>query len=120
MKMIDLIEKKKRGGILTKEEIGFWIDGYVKGEIPDYQVSALLMAILLRGMTEEETFDLTTAMKYSGDVLDLSPFGQTIDKHSTGGIGDKLSLIVMPLWRAGGLTIAKMSGRGLGFTGFIC
>ncbi|MBQ1252551.1 MAG: thymidine phosphorylase [Firmicutes bacterium] len=117
MKMIDLIEKKKRGGILTKEEIGFWIDGYVKGEIPDYQVSALLMAILLNGMTEEETFDLTTAMKYSGDVLDLSPFGQTIDKHSTGGIGDKLSLIVMPLWRAGGLTIAKMSGRGLGFTG---
>lgn len=117
MKMTDLIDKKKNGGILTKEEIDFFIDGYVKGDIPDYQASALLMAIWFRGMTEEETFALTTAMKYSGDVLDLSVFGKTIDKHSTGGIGDKLSLIVMALWRAGGMTIAKMSGRGLGFTG---
>lgn len=117
MKMIDIIEKKKRGVTLSKEEICFFVDGYVVERIPDYQASALLMAIWFNGMTDEETFDLTMAMKYSGDVLDLSIFGKTIDKHSTGGIGDKLSLIVMPLWLSGGMTIAKMSGRGLGFTG---
>lgn len=117
MKITDIIEKKKRGGELSKEEIRFFVDGYVADSIPDYQISALLMAIWFNGMTDEETFELTMAMKYSGDVLDLSVFGKTIDKHSTGGIGDKLSLIVMPLWRSGGMTIAKMSGRGLGFTG---
>ena len=117
MKITELIEKKKNGGTLTTEEIAFFVDGYVDGTIPDYQASALLMAIWFRGMDERETFDLTMAMKNSGDVLDLSSFGQTIDKHSTGGIGDKLSLIVLPLWVAGGMTVAKMSGRGLGFTG---
>lgn len=117
MKITDLIEKKKNGETLSAAEICFFVDGYVRGEIPDYQMSALLMTIWFSGMNEEETFLLTTAMKNSGDVLDLSSLTQTIDKHSTGGIGDKLSLIVLPLWRAGGLTIAKMSGRGLGFTG---
>ena len=117
MRITDLIEKKKHGGNLTEEEIRFFVNGYVKGEIPDYQISALLMAIWFAGMTQDETVSLTMAMKNSGEVLDLSSLGQTIDKHSTGGIGDKLSLIVLPVWRAGGLTIAKMSGRGLGFTG---
>ena len=117
MKITDLIEKKKHGEKLTEEEIRFFVDGYVNGGIPDYQISALLMAVWFCGMDEEETFALTMAMKNSGETLDLSPLGSTIDKHSTGGIGDKLSLIVLPLWRAGGLTIAKMSGRGLGFTG---
>lgn len=117
MKMTDIIEKKKQGAALGREEITFFVDGYVKGEIPDYQIAALLMAVYFQGMNERETFDLTMAMKNSGDVLDLSFLGQTVDKHSTGGIGDKLSLAVIPLWRAGGLTIAKMSGRGLGFTG---
>lgn len=117
MKITDIIEKKKQGRSLGREEIQFFVDGYVSGELPDYQIAALLMAIYFQGMDEEETFALTMAMKYSGDVLDLSFLGQTIDKHSTGGIGDKLSLAVIPLWRAGGLTIAKMSGRGLGFTG---
>lgn len=117
MKITDLIEKKKNGAALTAAEIEFFVMGYVRDEIPDYQIAALLMAIRLRGMNAEETFALTMAMKYSGDVLDLSGFAHTIDKHSTGGIGDKLSLIVMALWHSGGLTIAKMSGRGLGFTG---
>ncbi len=117
MKIIDIIEKKKRGRFLDSAEIAYFIDGYVKGAIPDYQIAALLMAIYFRGMNEDETVALTMAMKNSGDVLDLSFLGQTIDKHSTGGIGDKLSLAVIPLWRAGGLTVAKMSGRGLGFTG---
>ncbi|MGN1010958.1 MAG: hypothetical protein ACI4QO_02600, partial [Clostridia bacterium] len=112
MRITDLIEKKKHGGNLTEEEIRFFVNGYVKGEIPDYQISALLMAIWFAGMTQDETVSLTMAMKNSGEVLDLSSLGQTIDKHSTGGIGDKLSLIVLPVWRAGGLTIAKMSGRG--------
>ncbi|MGN0962069.1 MAG: thymidine phosphorylase, partial [Clostridia bacterium] len=117
MKITDLIEKKKHGENLTEEEIRFFVDGYVSGGIPDYQISALLMAVWFRGMDEEETFALTMAMKNSGETLDLSSLDSIIDKHSTGGIGDKLSLIVLPIWRAGGLTIAKMSGRGLGFTG---
>lgn len=117
MKIVDLIEKKKCGEALSKEEIDYFVNGYVKNEIADYQASALLMAIWFSGMDERETFDLTMVMKNSGEVLDLSSFDHTIDKHSTGGIGDKLSLIVLPIWRAGGLTIAKMSGRGLGYTG---
>ncbi|HMM06449.1 MAG TPA: thymidine phosphorylase [Clostridiales bacterium] len=117
MKITDIIEKKKQGRPLAAEEIDFFIEGYVKGALPDYQIAALLMAVYFQGMNEEETLALTMAMKNSGDVLDLSFLGQTIDKHSTGGIGDKLSLAVIPLWRAGGLTVAKMSGRGLGFTG---
>ena len=117
MKITDIIEKKKQGRALTVAEIDFFVNGYVSGEIPDYQIAALLMAIYFKGMSEGETFALTMAMKNSGAVLDLSALGQTVDKHSTGGIGDKLSLAVIPLWAAGGLRVAKMSGRGLGFTG---
>ena len=116
--MNDIIFKKREGGKLSKEEIDWWITGYVAGDIPDYQVSALLMAIFFRGLDREETFNLTNAMRYSGDTIDLSPIkGVKVDKHSTGGVGDKTTLIVAPLASACGVPIAKMSGRGLGFTG---
>ena len=116
--MNDIIFKKREGGRLSREEIHYWITGYVAGDIPDYQVSALLMAIFFRGLDREETFNLTTAMRYSGDTIDLSPInGIKVDKHSTGGVGDKTTLIVAPLASACGVPIAKMSGRGLGFTG---
>lgn len=116
--MNDIIFKKREGGKLSKEEIDYWITGYVAGDIPDYQVSALLMAIFFKGLDREETFSLTTAMRYSGDTIDLSPIkGIKVDKHSTGGVGDKTTLIVAPLASACGVPIAKMSGRGLGFTG---
>lgn len=120
MDIISIIEKKKRGEQLTKEEIKFWIDGYTKGSIPDYQVSALLMAIRLRGMTKKETFDLTDCMLHSGDIVDLSKIsGVKVDKHSTGGVGDKTSMALCPMIASVSPTIkvAKMSGRGLGFTG---
>lgn len=118
MRIVDIINKKKLGERLTKEEIEFFIFGYTKGEIPDYQASALLMAIYFKGMDTEEIADLTNAMVYSGDTVDLSAIeGIKVDKHSTGGVGDKISLIVIPLVASVGVPVAKMSGRGLGHTG---
>ena len=118
MRIIDIIEKKRDKKELSKQEIEFFINAYTKGEIQDYQAAALIMAIYLNGMTEQETTNLALAMAYSGEVLDLSKLNKAIvDKHSTGGVGDKVSLILLPLVSSLGIPIAKMSGRGLGFTG---
>lgn len=116
--MYDLIMKKKQGMELSNDEITFMIDGYTKGEIPDYQMSAMTMAICFQGMTAEETKNLTVAMAQSGDMLDLSQIqGVKVDKHSTGGVGDKTSLVLAPMVATLGVPVAKMSGRGLGHTG---
>lgn len=118
MRMIDLIEKKKCGYAHTGEELAFLIDGVTRGEIPDYQISAWLMAVCFQGMDDRELADMTDLMAHSGDMTDLSSLGETtVDKHSTGGVGDKTTPIIAPLVASLGGTVAKMSGRGLGFTG---
>ena len=118
MRMVDLIERKKLGEALTDAQIRFIIEGFTNGSIPDYQMSAFAMAVLFRGMNDRETAVLTDAMMRSGDTVDLSRFGdKSVDKHSTGGVGDKTTLIVAPVVACLGGKVAKMSGRGLGHTG---
>ncbi|MFJ7406902.1 MULTISPECIES: thymidine phosphorylase [unclassified Lysinibacillus] len=118
MNMVQLFEKKKQGKELSQAEIQYFVEGYTTGSIPDYQASSLLMAIRLIGMTDEETFYLTKAMIESGDVIDLTSIeGFKIDKHSTGGVGDKVTLIVTPIIASLGIPVAKFSGKGLGITG---
>ena len=118
MRAVDIIIKKREKQTLTKEELAFFIEGLSSGEIPDYQVSSWAMAVLLNGMTDQETTDLTLAMAASGEVLDLSEIAPiVVDKHSTGGVGDKTTLAVGPIVASCGLPVGKMSGRGLGFSG---
>src|SRR4051794_16929692 len=118
LRIVDLIEKKRDGGVHSHEELEALVGGYVRGDVPDYQVAAWLMAVCWRGMLAEEAATLTQVMAASGTQLNLSPIGRPVaDKHSTGGVGDKTSLVVMPLVAACGVPVGKMSGRGLGFTG---
>ena len=113
MNIYDIIEKKKHSEVLTKDEINYFVEGYTNGTIPDYQMSALLMAICIQGLDIDETYNLTNAMLYSGDTIDLSEIkGVKVDKHSTGGVGDTTSLVLGPLVAACDLPFAKMSGRG--------
>lgn len=114
MNILEIIAKKRDKKVLSKGEIEYFIDSYVKGDVTDYQAAALVMAIYINGMTDEEIKDLTLAMAYSGSVLNLSKFGENVvDKHSTGGVGDKITLILMPIVASLGVPVAKMSGRGL-------
>ncbi len=118
MNILDIIAKKRDKKELNKEEIDFFVKGYTSGDVTDYQAAALIMAIFINGMTDLELYDLTFSMANSGEVLDLSEFGENIvDKHSTGGVGDKVSIVLLPIIASMGVTVAKMSGRGLGFTG---
>ena len=117
MNILDIIAKKRDKKELTRNEIEYFVKGYTDGSITDYQAAALVMAIYINGMNERETTDLTLFMAHSGDVLDLSSLGEVVDKHSTGGVGDKITLILMPIVASLGIPVAKMSGRGLGFTG---
>ena len=117
MTIIDIITKKKNKEELSYEEIKYAVDGYLDGSIKDYQMSSLLMAITINGMTKKETFNLTERMLNSGEKINLDDLQPVVDKHSTGGVGDKTTLILAPLVAACGVNIAKMSGRGLGFTG---
>ncbi|MEN6368334.1 MAG: thymidine phosphorylase [Thermotogota bacterium] len=118
MNVVDIIRKKRDGGALSREETEFWVSGMVRGSIPDYQVSALLMALFLRGLSDEETATLTDAMAHSGSMFTASDLGgYTVDKHSTGGVGDKTTLVLIPLLAAAGLKVGKLSGRALGHTG---
>ena len=118
MRAVDIIEKKKHGEVLSREEINYMVEAYTQGDIPDYQMSAFLMTIYFQGMDKKETSDLTMSFVNSGDQVDLSRIeGIKVDKHSTGGVGDKISLIVIPLVASVGIPVAKMSGRGLGHTG---
>ena len=118
MNILEIIEKKRDSKILDKEEIEFFIKEYTDGKILDYQAAALIMAIYINGMDDEELYNFTFSMAHSGEVLDLTEFGENIiDKHSTGGVGDKVSIVLLPIIAALGIPVAKMSGRGLGFTG---
>ena len=117
MQIQDIIAKKRDGQVLTREEIEYFVANYTNGIIQDYQAAALTMAIYINGMNEQETTDLTLAMAHSGDILDLSELGLVVDKHSTGGIGDKVTLILAPIIASLDIPVAKMSGRGLGYTG---
>jgi pyrimidine-nucleoside phosphorylase len=117
MRVVELIERKRDGGKLTADEIDALVQGYTKGDVPDYQMSAFCMAVICHGMDAKETAALTASMVRSGERLDLSRFGRVVDKHSTGGVGDKTTLVVAPLVAACGVPVAKMSGRGLGFSG---
>lgn len=118
MNILEIISKKRDSKELSKEEIEYFVTGYTKGLIRDYQAAALIMAIYINGMNDEEITNLTLSMAYSGDVLDLSSIGKNVvDKHSTGGVGDKVSIVLLPIIASMGVPIAKMSGRGLGFTG---